>query len=115
MADALLSELNPISFLQMFVTQSVKLAGQQAPEHDADRRNHIQYLGLTASSCLEAHARQHLDLHDEISHDQYACLIIDIKNQIGGAFAQVPGEGDAVRVENHRCPFGDMVKEAPEL
>ena len=115
MTNALLSVLSPISFLQMFVTQSVKLAGQRAPEHDADRRNHIQYLGLTASSCLEAHARQHLDLQHELSHDQYASLIIDIKNQIGGAFTQVPDEGDAVRVENHRCPFGDMVKEAPEL
>jgi DNA-binding NtrC family response regulator len=115
MSDTLLSDLSPISFLQMFVTQSVKLAGQTASENGTDHYNHIQYLGLTASSCLEAHARRLLDLPQEISRDQYASLIINIKNQIGGDFAQAPGEGGAVRVENHRCPFGDRVKEAPEL
>jgi DNA-binding NtrC family response regulator len=115
MSGALLSELSPISFLQMFVTQSVKLAGQKASENGAEYYNHIQYLGLTASSCLEVHARQQLDLPDKISREQYANLIINIKNQIGGGFSQVLGEGDAVRVENCRCPFGDMVKEAPEL
>ena len=58
MSDTLLSELSPISFLQMFVTQSVKLAGQTASENGTDHYTHIQYLGLTASSCLEAHARR---------------------------------------------------------
>lgn len=113
MSDSLLSELSPISFLQMFVTQSVKLAGQTAAENGTNHDSHIQYLGLT--SCLEAHARRLLDLPQEISRDQYTNLIINIKNQIGGGFAQAPGEGRAVRVENHRCPFGDRVKEAPEL
>ncbi|MBW8306137.1 MAG: sigma 54-interacting transcriptional regulator [Thiobacillus sp.] len=115
MSDSLLSELSPISFLQTFVTQSVKLAGQTAAENGTDHYTHIQYLGLTASSCLEAHARRLLDLPQEISRDQYTNLIINIKNQIGGGFTQAPGEGGAVCVENHRCPFGDRVKEAPEL
>jgi DNA-binding NtrC family response regulator len=118
MPNTLLSELSPISFLQMFVTQSVKLAGQkigEEGEEGADHYNHIQYLGLTASSCLEAHARGLLNLPREISRDQYANLIIHIKNQIGGGFSQMSEEAGAVRVENHRCPFGDMVKEAPEL
>lgn len=69
MSDSLLSELSPISFLQMFVTQSVKLAGQTASENDTDHYSHIQYLGLTASSCLEAHARRLLDLPQEISKE----------------------------------------------
>jgi len=115
MPKTLLSDLSPISFLQMFVAQSIKLAGQTASESSADHYSHIQYLGLTASSCLEAHARRLLDLPQEISRNQYAKLIIHIKNQIGGGFSQAPSEGDAVRVENQRCPFGDMVKEAPEL
>jgi DNA-binding NtrC family response regulator len=115
MPNALLSELSPISFLQMFVTQSVKLAGQRAAERAGEGYDPIQYLGLTASGCLEAHARQRLDLPREVSRDQYAKLIIEIKNRIGGGFSQMSGEGGAVRVENCRCPFGDMVKEAPEL
>ncbi|MAT64279.1 MAG: Fis family transcriptional regulator [Gammaproteobacteria bacterium] len=98
----------------MFVTQSVKLAGQ-LPQEDAACHNHIQVLGLTASSCLEAHARQQLDLSGEISRDQYTALVVSIKNQIGGGFAPAADEAGAIRVMNNRCPFGDRVKEAPEL
>ncbi|MEK8089877.1 sigma 54-interacting transcriptional regulator [Thermithiobacillus plumbiphilus] len=114
MSHALLSELIPLSFLQMFFTQSVKLAGQ-LPQEDAACHNHIQILGLTASSCLEAHVRQQLGLSGEISGDQYTALVINIKNQIGGGFAPATGEAGAIRVMNTRCPFGDRVKEAPEL
>jgi transcriptional regulator with PAS, ATPase and Fis domain len=116
MSNALLSELSPTSFLQMFVTQSVKLAGQQQPQQGGEAcHNHIQILGLTASSCLEAHARQQLDLPGGISLDQYTELVVSIKNQIGGGFAPSTGEAGAIRVVNSRCPFGDRVKEAPEL
>ena len=115
MPSPLLLELTPVSFLQMFVTQSVKLAGQKASTNSADHYNYIQYLGLTASSCFEAHARQQLGLPEKISREQYGKLIIHIKNQIGGGFSQVPDEGGGMCVENCRCPFGNMVKEAPEL
>lgn len=115
MARALLPELTPISFLQMFVTQSVKLAGQHAASSTVDRYNHIQYLGLSASSCLEAHARDQLGLPEKISRDQYAKLIIHIKNQIGGGFSLAPDQEGALRVVNCRCPFGERVKGAPEL
>ena len=114
MSSPLLSELSPLSFLQMFVTQSVKLAGQQ-PQQDATCHDHIQILGLTASSCLEAHARQQLGLSGEINRAQYTQLVVSIKNQIGGDFAPTADEAGAVRVVNGRCPFGDRVKDAPEL
>lgn len=114
MSRVLPSELSPISFLQMFVTQSVKLAGRQ-PQRDVACQDHIQILGLTASSCLETHARQQLDLSEEISREQYTELIVSIKNQIGGGFVASDGEAGAIRVINSRCPFGDRVKEAPEL
>jgi len=114
MPDALLPELSAVSFLQMFVTQSVKLAGQQDSENGTS--NHIQFLGLTASSCLEVHARRQLGVPDKINHEQYAALITHLKNNIGGGFSEMPGgPGGVVRVENCRCPFGDHVKEAPEL
>ncbi len=82
MPNALLSELSPLSFLQMFVTQSVKLAGQP-PQQDAACHSHIQILGLTASSCLEAPARQQLGPSGGISRAQYAALVVSIKNPIG--------------------------------
>ncbi|OAH96010.1 sigma 54-interacting transcriptional regulator [Methylomonas methanica] len=114
MSDTLLPELNAISFLQMFITQSVKLAGQYNSERGT--ANHIQDLGLTASSYLEAHARRQLGLSGKISPEQYASIITHIKQQIGGSFTQVPsGSAGCVCVENFRCPFGERVKEAPEL
>lgn len=115
MPDTLLTEPGPISFLQMFVTQSVKLAAQECCGGAQGHRHHIQYLGLTASSCLEEHARARLGFEGKLSREQYAQLIVSIKNQIGGGFAAMPDEDGAVRVENCRCPFGDMVKDAPEL
>ncbi|MEA3275178.1 MAG: methanogen output domain 1-containing protein [Pseudomonadota bacterium] len=42
-------------------------------------------------------------------------MIIEIKNRIGGNFERAPGEAGSLRVDNHHCPFGDLVKEAPEL
>ena len=108
------ADLSPLSFLQMFVTQSVKLSGlaSGAPRHDA-----IEYLGLTASSCLELYARQQLNLPERIDRDHYERLIVYIKNAIGGEFEAVSGaeEEGVVHVVNHRCPFGARVRDAPEL
>ena len=107
-----LADLSPLSFLQMFVTQSVKLSGLApgAPRHDA-----IEYLGLTASSCLELYARQQMNLPEKIDREHYQRLILYIKNAIGGEFEAVSGAEGVVHVENHRCPFGARVRDAPEL
>ena len=73
-----LADLSPLSFLQMFVTQSVKLSGLApgAPRHDA-----IEYLGLTASSCLELYARQQMNLPERIDREHYERLIVYIKTR----------------------------------
>lgn len=116
MVSEAMSDLNPVSFLQMFVTQSLKLAGQEPAKGGSNHYNHIQRLGLTAGGCLEATARQQLGLPDLISCDDYALLITHIKNCIGGDFSRAPAaDENSVRVINHRCPFGDKVRDSPEL
>jgi DNA-binding NtrC family response regulator len=50
-----------------------------------------------------------------LTHDQYADVIIEIKNQIGGEFTRASSGEGVIRVENTRCPFGALVKETPEL
>lgn len=107
--------LKPVSFLQAFVIQSIKLAQQKGCIECDDNFNYIEFLGLTASSCLEATARQELGLTGAITEDQYSDIILRIKNQIGGNFWRTSSEPGVIRVENSHCPFGDMVKEAPEL
>jgi DNA-binding NtrC family response regulator len=106
--------LNPVSFLQAFITQSVKVAEQRCGGQ-VGTLNYIEHVGLAASHCLEETARTCLGYVGPINADQYADLIINLKNQIGGNFSRSSGPSGSIQVVNSRCPFGDMVKEAPEL
>ncbi len=108
-------KLSPVSFLQAFVTQSVKVTGQLSCEACAGTRNHIERVGLSASRCLEEVSRRQLGYEGEIGPNEYAELIINIKNQIGGHFAREGSGAGTIRVVASRCPFGEQVKAAPEL
>lgn len=109
--------LNPIAFLQAFIVQSVKVAGQLGSLEAHDRQRYIEHLGLAAASCLETagRERQSLGADTPLDQDRYARLIVEIKNRIGGNFARDASAPGAVRVVNHVCPFGDAVLQAPEL
>jgi len=115
MSNKTLAQLTPINFLQTFVIQSVKVAGQLGrPSHDG-HLDYIEHLGLAAGSCFEASYREQSDLDSDLDLGQYSELIVGIKNQIGGNFSRASSDPGVVRVVNTRCPFGDAVKEAPEL
>lgn len=107
-------KLTPVSFLQTFVTQSVRIAAQLGGSAGTEGA-HIQHLGIAASSCLEEACRRQLGIQGPIDRERYAEMIVQIKNQIGGNFSRATSEPGVVRVINTRCPFGDAVKEAPEL
>ena len=108
--------LTAISFLQSFVTQSVKAANQMGCSSCSSRFSLIEQLGLGASGCLEETCRAHTGLDNAaLTPRQYADMIVWIKNQIGGDFSQADSEPGVVRVVNRRCPFGEAVREAPEL
>ncbi|OOZ42244.1 sigma 54-interacting transcriptional regulator [Solemya elarraichensis gill symbiont] len=64
------------------------------------------YTELSTGSC---------GLDKNIDLEQYSELIVSIKNQIGGNFSRASSDPGVVRVVSTRCPFGDAVKEAPEL
>ena len=106
--------LNPISFLQAFIVQSIRV-GELGCAQCGESNNHVAQVGLAASDCLEEVARHHLGCTGPLDSDQYADLIVEIKNRIGGQFERAPAEVGSVRVINHRCPFGELVEEAPEL
>ena len=107
--------LDPIAFLQTFVIQSLRVAAQKGCAACDDKFNHIELIGLSASGCLETEARRQLGLSGPITPAEYADVITQVKNRIGGAFARASSRPGVIRVENTRCPFGDRVKEAPEL
>ncbi len=114
MKTRLLSRLTPISFLQAFVIHSIHLGKTKTPKQRGND-DYVQHLGLSASSCFEESARRQLEYQGTLTHDQYADVIIEIKNQIGGGFTRTSSEKGMIRVESSRCPFGAQVKETPEL
>lgn len=109
------SQLNPINFLQTFVTQSLELSELCESDKNNKPTNRIEQLGLNAGGCFEAVYREERGLVGPLDHAKYRDLIVEIKNKIGGGFSPASSEPGMVRVINTRCPFGDAVKHAPEL
>lgn len=107
--------LSPVSFLQAFIVQSVKVAESNGSQVSNNSDQYIEQVGLTASLCLEESSRTCLGFTGEITSDQYAEVIINIKNRIGGNFSRSSSDNGTIRVVNSHCPFGDSVREAPEL
>ncbi|MEN8175861.1 MAG: sigma 54-interacting transcriptional regulator, partial [Pseudomonadota bacterium] len=98
-----------------FVAQSLRAAGQLGCAECDDGLSHIEFIGLTAAPCFEATCRQQMGLEGAIDLDQYADIILSIKNQIGGKFSRASSEPGMVRVVSTQCPFGEVVKEVPDL
>ncbi len=109
------SRLNPITFLQTFIAQSLEISETRERKECAGATNKIGQLGLVASACFEDAYREEHSLAGPLDPDQYASMIIEIKNIIGGNFSRASSEPGMVRVINSNCPFGAAVKQAPEL
>ncbi|MHB0991885.1 MAG: sigma 54-interacting transcriptional regulator [Burkholderiales bacterium] len=107
------SRLNPLNFLQTFVVQSLESNDRSGETNTPVGK--IEQLGLNAASCFEAAYREERSLDGVLDHAQYADMIVEIKNQIGGGFSRASSEPGMVRVINSRCPFGEAVRHAPEL
>jgi Nif-specific regulatory protein/two-component system response regulator AtoC len=109
------ARLDAVSFLQGFATQSVRAASQIGCSSCSNQMSYIERLGLTASGSLEQACRDLTRMTGKLTQEQYADLIVALKNQIGGNFSRASSGADVVRVVNSRCPFGEAVREAPEL
>jgi Nif-specific regulatory protein/two-component system response regulator AtoC len=107
--------LSPVGFLQMFVTQSLRTAGQMGCSECETNVGYVESIGLTAGPCFEHICREQLGLEGPIDLDAYTDIILRIKNQIGGNFSRASSEPGSVRVVSSSCPFGEAVREAPEL
>ena len=91
-----------------------KLLTQYASIHHraigAAAEEYIKQLGIKTGEWLESH--YHLL---EWTPDDYARVIVDIKNSIGGEFYISEVTPTYVVVKANRCPFGDQVTNAPHL
>ena len=111
MVEKIYTNLNPLSFLQTFI--SLGLSSREYSKLDTTRK--VEQLGLDAACCFETAYRQEFNLTGILDCDKCAEMIIEIKNKIGGNFSRASSLPETIRVINTRCPFGDVVKQTPEL
>ena len=111
MSEKIFANLNPLSFLQTFI--SLSLSSQEYSKLDIYRK--VEQLGLDAACCFETAYRQEFNLTGILDYDKCAEMIIEIKNKIGGNFSRTSSLPKTIHIINTRCPFGDAVKQTPEL
>jgi DNA-binding NtrC family response regulator len=106
------SNLSATSFLQAFLNEMMRICD----EHGLSERDElIERMGLNAGENFESAYRFEYGLTKPLDAARYADLILGIKDRIGGHFSLASSSKDCIRVVNDRCPFGDRVKEFPEL
>ncbi len=111
MSNSSFSNLNPILFLQTFVLELLHACEQYGNQ----RAEYIEHIAHSAGRFFEESYRADHGLKESLNVERYVDLILGLKNQIGGNFSLDSSEPGCVRVINTRCPFGDGVKNFPEL
>ncbi|WP_404462149.1 methanogen output domain 1-containing protein [Sutcliffiella horikoshii] len=96
-------------FLSKLITQYAfiheKTVGKTAGEY-------IRQIGLRTGEWIEDF---YGNREDDWSVNKYAEVIVDLKNSIGGEFYISSITPEYVIVKANRCPFGEMVRDAPHL
>ncbi|WP_010193039.1 methanogen output domain 1-containing protein [Bacillus sp. m3-13] len=96
-------------FLSKLITQYAfiheKTVGETAGEY-------IRQIGLRTGEWIEDF---YGNREDDWSVNKYAEVIVELKNSIGGEFYVSSITPEYVIVKANRCPFGEMVKDAPHL
>ncbi|MFA5732446.1 MAG: sigma 54-interacting transcriptional regulator [Acidithiobacillus sp.] len=108
--------LDPIIFLQTFISQIMNSMVMDNENNKSSHDVNIEAIGLAVSECFESSYRDEYNVVGTLDHEAYACMIVDIKNKIGGNFSRDSSDNaNVLRVINTRCPFGKSVTHAPEL
>ncbi|NLP50853.1 Fis family transcriptional regulator [Bacillus sp. RO1] len=103
------TQLTGSIFLSKLITQYAfiheKTVGKTAGEY-------IRQIGLRTGEWIEDFYGKR---DDDWSVNKYAEVIVDLKNSIGGEFYISTITPEYVIVKANRCPFGEMVRDAPHL
>lgn len=103
------TQLTGSIFLSKLITQYAfihkKTVGKTAGEY-------IRQIGLRTGEWIEDFYGKR---DDDWSVNKYAEVIVDLKNSIGGEFYISSITPEYVIVKANRCPFGEMVRDAPHL
>ncbi len=105
-----MNQLQPLTanrFLGKLITQYANIHNRAI---GPAAKEYIKQLGIRTGEWLESYYGD-----SEWTPDDYARVIVDIKNSIGGEFFISEVTSTYVVVKANRCPFGEQVKDAPHL
>ncbi|MGX2039348.1 sigma 54-interacting transcriptional regulator [Methylocaldum sp. MU1018] len=106
------SQLTPIGFLQTFVIELMELCAEAGA---AQAEQIIERIARSAGRFFEEAFRAEYGIDQTLDRERYADLIVGLKNKIGGRFSLVSSDAECIRVTSSCCPFGEGVKNSPEL
>ncbi|UTR10027.1 methanogen output domain 1-containing protein [Evansella sp. LMS18] len=104
------TKLTGALFLSKLITQYAQLHEKTVGD---GAKQYIRQLGLRTGEWIERFYEDSIE--GEWTPDQYAEVIVDLKNSIGGHFSISEIHPDYVVVTATNCPFGDVVQDAPHL
>ncbi|KUP04034.1 sigma-54 dependent transcriptional regulator [Bacillus coahuilensis p1.1.43] len=103
------TKLSAPIFLSKLITQYAYIHGKTVGK---TAEEYIRQIGLRTGEWIESFYQEE---GRPFTVDQYADVIVDLKNSIGGRFTISSVHEDHVVVKATACPFGDVVKDAPHL
>jgi PAS domain S-box-containing protein len=76
---------------------------------------YVMNVGLSMGAAIEAEYKRFWQLDRAFTLDEYAHVIVDLKQKINGNFSLVSKDPTKVVVRTTSCPFDDFVRQSPSL
>ncbi len=76
---------------------------------------YIMNVGLSMGAAIEQEYKGFWEITRPFTVDEYAHVIVDLKQRINGNFSLVAKDAQKVVVRTTSCPFDDFVRKAPSL
>lgn len=101
------------SFLRALVVQLAQhVEGTYGP---GAAEQAVAQVGTDVGGRMEDEYRRARELTDRLDPDQVADLYVRLKHAIEGDFYVIEANERLIRLGNRRCPFGEVVRQAPQL
>ncbi len=105
-------QLTTESYLNTFIEQASNMSDGATCD---TLQAFIQKIVLSSSNLLEESYRNQLNISGQLTREQYAELIVTLKNTIGGKFSVSEITDNKISLHTDRCPFGEIIENAPAL
>ncbi|MCS6802466.1 MAG: ATP-binding protein [Chloroflexota bacterium] len=106
-------DLNRERFLQQLITGLGYLHESMLGSEVAGA--YIMTVGLSMGAAIEESYKQFWGIDRPLTREEYAHVIVDLKQKIGGNFSLVSLDDDKVVVQTTSCPFDQIVRRSPSL